>query len=299
MKNEKDEIVVSEMSASSDYTTSRKTIEKKKNKKNQWPFIFIFFIGLLILLYPQISRMYYRVESKQEIIDFEKAKQSLAPEEIKKRIELARSYNMSLSNIVDGDPYSEKNKNDAIKEYARMLEVKEKIGHVEIPNIDVDIPIYAGTSEDILQKGAGHLEGTSLPVGGKNTHTVITAHSGLPTAKLFSDIRKMKIGDKFYVHNIMFTMAYQVDQIVKIEPSNFKNLMIIKGGDYATLLTCTPIMINSHRLLVRGHRIPYVDGKKNEINKKNDMMFYIKCLVLLSSVILLFLFIIKKGKNNE
>ncbi|MDU7299172.1 MAG: class C sortase, partial [Finegoldia magna] len=168
----------------------------------------------------------------------------------------------------------------------RMLEVKEKIGHVEIPKINQDLPMYAGTSEDVLQIGIGHLEGTSLPIGGNNTHAVLTAHSGLPTAKLFTDLKMMKIGDKFYVHNIFGTLAYQVDQIKIVDPSNFNDLLIVKGHDYCTLLTCTPIMINSHRLLVRGHRVPYVPAVDEALIADNKASYIYRYLFYVSLVII-------------
>ena len=228
-----------------------------KKKKSNWFFKFVFVLGFLILMYPQVSRLYYRVQSTQEVSAFEEGKASLSDEEIKKRMALARDFNDSLVNQNMEDPYSKARHDRGRAAYARMLEIHEQMGHIQIPTIDLDIPIRAGTSEEVLQTSAGHLEGTSLPIGGNSTHTVITAHSGLPTAKLFTDIKDMKKGDRFYIHNIAETLAYEVDQIKVIEPSNFEDLLVVPGHDYATLLTCTPIGINTHRLLVRGHRIPY------------------------------------------
>lgn len=243
---------------------------KKKNKnkkKSQLPFILIFIIGFFILLYPQVSRLYYRVQADQQVRNFDDDKKKLDEKEIKKRIELAKGYNDKLNNVITEDPYEKEKQEEGVKNYAKMLELHEKIGHVQIPIIDVDIPIYAGTSEEVLQKGAGHLEGTSLPIGGLDTHTVITAHSGLPTARLFTDLSQLKKGDKFFIHNLEQTLAYEVDQIKIVEPSEFNDLLIVKGEDYATLLTCTPIMINTHRLLVRGHRIEYNPADASEMQK--------------------------------
>lgn len=251
---------------------------KKKRKKRQWPFVILFTIGFLVLLYPQVSRIYYRVDSSQQVATFDAEKAKLTSDEVKRRIELAKAFNSSLVNTNLEDPYSEDQKNQGRAEYARMLEIHEQIGHIQIPTIDVDIPIYAGTAEEVLQKGAGHLEGTSLPVGGNSTHTVITAHSGLPTAKLFTDLRKVKEGDRFYVHNLGEILAYQVDQIKVIEPSNFEDLLISEGHDYATLLTCTPIMINTHRLIVRGHRVPYDPAIDNKLIAENQTAFMYKYL---------------------
>lgn len=260
-----------------------------KKKKSNWFFKLVFVLGFLILMYPQVSRLYYRVQSTQEVAAFEEGKAALSDEEIKKRMALARDFNDSLVNQNMEDPYSKARHDRGRAEYARMLEVHEQIGHIQIPTIDLDIPIRAGTSEEVLQTSAGHLEGTSLPIGGNSTHTVITAHSGLPTAKLFTDIRKLKKGDRFYIHNIAETLAYEVDQIKVIEPSNFEDLLIVPGHDYATLLTCTPIGINTHRLLVRGHRVPYdkaVDDQFVADNRKDLLYKYAFIAVVLLILLL-------------
>lgn len=260
-----------------------------KKKKSNWFFKLIFVLGFLILMYPQVSRLYYRVQSTQEVAAFEEGKASLSDEEIKKRMALARDFNDSLVNQNMEDPYSKARHERGRAAYARMLEIHEQIGHIQIPTIDLDIPIRAGTSEEVLQTSAGHLEGTSLPIGGNSTHTVITAHSGLPTAKLFTDIKDMKKGDRFYIHNIAETLAYEVDQIKVIEPSNFKDLVVVSGHDYATLLTCTPIGINTHRLLVRGHRVPYdkaVDDQFVADNKKDLLYKYAFIAVVLLILLL-------------
>lgn len=227
-----------------------------KNKLKKLPFILLFLLGFAIMIYPVISNYYYRIEATKEVQSFDEKARELSTVELMKRMELANAYNQTLDPSRLSDPFTEKEK-EGVREYARMLEVEEKIGHVEVPQIGEDLPIYAGTSENILQKGAGHLEGTSLPVGGASTHTVITAHRGLPKAKLFRDLDKLKVGDVFYIHNIETVLAYEVDKISTVEPSDFKEVLVAEGKDYATLLTCTPYMINSHRLLVRGHRIEY------------------------------------------
>ena len=247
-----------------------------KKKQSNWFFKFIFVLGFLILMYPQVSRLYYRVQSTQEVSAFEEGKAALSDEEIKKRMALARDFNDSLVNQNMEDPYSKARHERGRAAYAHMLEIHEQIGHIQIPTIDLDIPIRAGTSEEVLQTSAGHLEGTSLPIGGNSTHTVITAHSGLPTAKLFTDIRDLKEGDRFYIHNIAETLAYEVDQIKVVEPSNFEDLLVVPGHDYATLLTCTPIGINSHRLLVRGHRVPYDKAVDDQFVADNKLGFLYK-----------------------
>ena len=228
-----------------------------KKIKHNFVFILIFLLGFGVMMYPVISRLYYRVDSTNQVKEFDKAVKGLSKEELDKRLALAKGYNDSLNNVVSKDPYDKKNQEEGRKAYARMLEVKEKIGHVEIPKINQDLPMYAGTSEDVLQIGIGHLEGTSLPIGGNNTHAVLTAHSGLPTAKLFTDLNKMKKGDVFYIHNIKEVLAYKVIDVFVVEPSDFDKVLVVEGKDYCTLLTCTPYMINSHRLLVRAERTEY------------------------------------------
>ncbi|MFR7349554.1 class C sortase [Peptoniphilus sp.] len=238
-------------------------MSKSNGKKKIWPLVVLFIAGFVIMMYPIISNYYYRIEANNQILEFTENAKKLDNNEILRRIELAEAYNSVLDPSRLADPYTDKEK-EGIAEYARMLEVKEKMGFVEIPKIDTNLPIYAGTSNEVLNKGVGHLEGTSLPIGGKSTHTVLTAHRGLPSARLFRDLDKLEKGDIFYVHNIQTVLAYEVDQILTVDPSNFDPVLVVDGEDYATLLTCTPYMINSHRLLVRGHRVPYVAPVKED-----------------------------------
>lgn len=238
-------------------------MSKSTGKKKIWPLVILFIAGFVIMMYPMVSNYYYRIEANNQILEFTENAKSLDQNEVLRRIELAEGYNSTLDPSKLADPYTEKEK-EGIAEYARMLEVKEKLGFVEIPKIDTNLPIYAGTSFDVLNKGVGHLEGTSLPIGGKSTHTVLTAHRGLPSARLFRDLDKLQKGDIFYIHNIQTVLAYEVDQILTVEPSNFDPVLVVDDKDYATLLTCTPYMINSHRLLVRGHRVPYVAPVKED-----------------------------------
>ncbi|MBS7989004.1 class C sortase [Streptococcus suis] len=263
----------------------------------------LFFFGLVVTLYPWISQYYYRYDSDYKIQSFYEQAQQLPSEEVLKRLEHARAYNQTLEPHKLQDPYTEEEKAGVV-EYARMLEVKEKIGFVEIPKINERIPIYAGTTEEVLQKGAGHLEGSSLPVGGESTHTVITAHRGLPNASLFTNLDHLKVGDQFYIHNIAEVLAYEVDQILVVEPNNFDPVIVQNGKDYATLLTCTPYMINSHRLLVRGHRVPY--EPKVAIKQKPafflDMLtlsYLVALLIIVVIVIILYLLRRKKYQKGE
>ena len=172
------------------------------------------------------------------------------------------------------------------------------IGTVEIPAIKVNIPIYHYTTSASLEKGAGHLLGSALPVGGEGTHCVVSAHRGLPNQKLFTDLNLLKAGDVFYFHVLDQTFAYEVDQILTVEPSQVESLSVVKGEDYATLVTCTPYAVNTHRLLVRGHRVPYSDEEykenvKNAVPRsdKNYMMMQALC-VLIGIVIAVVIFFV-------
>ena len=275
----------------------------KRNKRKTWPFAVIFVLGFLLMMYPMISNYYYRIDANREIEEFQEGAKKLDDVEILRRMELARAYNQTLDPSKLGDPYTEKEK-EGIAAYAKMLEVAEKIGFVEIPKIDVNLPIYAGTSMEVLDKGCGHLEGTSLPVGGPSTHAVLTAHRGLPKAKMFRELDKLKEGDVFYVHNIQTVLAYKVDHIETVEPSNFEPILVKEGKDYTTLLTCTPYMINSHRLLVRGHRIPYTPPVEEtnrglpfvDMSFKDALLF---ALPLLGVLMAIYLYQIKQFRDKR
>lgn len=271
-----------------------------KQTRSRLIFMAIFTLGLLIFSYPLISQKYYEIKAEDEVITFNKAAKELAPEDLDKRMALAAAYNRTLDPSRLADPYTDMEKAGRA-EYARMLEVEEMLGHIRIPKIKVDIPIRAGSSEDVLQKGAGHLEGTSLPIGGDSTHTVITAHRGLPNAKLFRNLDQLAYGDIFYITNIKETIAYKVDKIQVVEPSDFEPVLVVERKDYATLLTCTPYMINSHRLLVRGVRIPYQeaidDGVANTPRARFD--FFRMVLVLIPIIIILLLTLFREKKRTD
>ncbi|QQE46778.1 Sortase (surface protein transpeptidase) [Peptoniphilus harei] len=272
---------------------------KEKFKRN-WKIILLFITGFLIASYPIISNWYYTVENNNQIVDFKEAVDEMSQAEIDERIDLARAYNETLDPSKLADPYTDREKK-GVENYARMLEAREKIGYLDVPKINQQIPVYAGTSEDILQKACGHLEGTSLPIGGKSTHSVITAHRGLPQVKLFRDLDKMEVGDVFYYTNVKETLAYQVDQILVIEPWNFDPVLVVEGKDYMTLLTCTPYMINSHRLLVRGHRIPYVPEEKEEAEDKakfNYKDLIVPGFVILLLIIIIFIYIKRRRRRR-
>lgn len=229
-----------------------------KKKVKTLAILLVFLIGLLIMLYPFISNFRNRMRTENLIGvyngDVDKTSQRRLTEAYRK----ARTYNRNHTANTIVDIF---NQDSPIRdEYMSLLNLSGNgmMGYIEIPEIHQRLAIYHGTGDEVLQKGCGHIAGTSLPVGGKSTHSVLAAHRGLPSAKLFTDIDRLKEGDEFYVFVLNRTLAYKVDQIKTVKPDNLDDLQIVKGKDYVTLFTCTPYAVNTHRLLVRGHRVPYV-----------------------------------------
>ena len=217
--------------------------------------VIIFMTGLGIASYPFISNMVAQRHASQVVKDYETNVEEMDEEKIDAMKEAAKKYNEQLSNVVSVDDENENNEQG--ESYADLLNIGESLGYITIPKIDVNLPIYNGTSQDVLSKGVGHMEQSSYPLGGESTHCVLTGHRGLPSAVLFTDLDKLEIGDEFYLHVLDEILAYKVDQIKVVEPNESGDLEIIDGKDYCTLVTCTPYAINSHRLLVRGERTEY------------------------------------------
>ncbi len=232
-----------------------------REKKKNIGLVLLFVVGLSILLYPTVSNTWNEYRAKRLISAYRASvSEEAEPEMYTEMLGDAREYNGSLAREAVPDAFSVR---DGIEdeEYEALLNLRGDgvMGSVEIPAIGVDIPIYHYTTEDSLQKGAGHLFGSSLPVGGEGTHTILSAHRGLPSAELFTDLPLLEEGDVFYLHVLNETLAYEVDQKLTVLPGEVGALAITEEEDYATLVTCTPYAINSHRVLVRGHRIPFVE----------------------------------------
>lgn len=230
-------------------------------------FAVFFLIGLGITFYPMLSSRWNAYRESRLVSEYQKHIDSDAgSERYREMIEKAQAYNRTLDVPSVPDAFSIR---DGIqdKEYEALLNESGTglIGTVEIPAISINIPIYHYTTSDSLEKGAGHLLGSALPVGGESTHCVVSAHRGLPNQKLFTDLNLVKTGDVFYFHVLDQTFAYKVDQILTIEPAEVESLSVVYGKDYATLVTCTPYAVNTHRLLVRGYRIPYSDEEYEEV----------------------------------
>ena len=229
----------------------------------------IFLAGLSLLLYPFVANQWNNYRQKQLISGYE---QVVSDKEAAEGIDYdaerkkAEDYNEALLPCVLPDSFALAESSGVDPVYMNTLNIAgdEMMGSVEIPKINIKIPIYHTTEEDVLNKGAGHLEGSSLPIGGANTHAVISAHRGLPSASLFTDLDQMKVGDHFLLHVLDETLCYEVDKISVVKPEDTSALAVEDGQDLVTLLTCTPYGVNTERLLVRGHRVPYVEEEVKE-----------------------------------
>lgn len=215
--------------------------------------ILVFLTGLSLLLYPTVSDWWNSFHQSRAIANYAHDINELDKEAYERLLSDARVYNVGLPERNDRFTLSE----EEAREYNSLLDISGTgiMGYIEIPEIKVSLPIYHGTSESVLSIAIGHIEGSSLPVGGESTHCVLSGHRGLPSAKLFSHLDKLAEGDIFLLQTLEETLTYEVDQIRIVEPQEIAGLAIEEGKDYCTLVTCTPYGINTHRLLVRGHRI--------------------------------------------
>lgn len=231
----------------------------KKNKTTILLLI-VMLVGAGLLAYPSVANWWNSFHQSRAIASYTEVVEKMDESEYEAMLRDAEAYNAS---IVNAQPWNMTPEQEAV--YSGTLDVTGTgiMGYVDIKKIRIQLPIYHGTNESVLSVAIGHLQGTSLPVGGENTHCVISGHRGLPSARLFTDLDRLKEGDIFVLHSMNRTMTYEVDQIRIVEPADLSELQIIPGMDLCTLVTCTPYGINTHRLLVRGHRIPNPDGDAN------------------------------------
>lgn len=219
--------------------------------------IVMFLVGGAVFLYPTLSNYLYKKNGTKALTQQTEKLSAISPERIAEEKELVKRYNDSLfeNAVVLTDPFDPDAYPITDGEYTELLAFDEVMANIEIPAIDVDLPIYHGTKEETLQIGVGHLENTSLPIGGENTHAVLSAHCGLPSARLFTDLNLLREGNIFRIHVLDETLTYQVYKIQTVEPEDSSSLFIQEGEDIVTLITCTPYGKNTHRLLVHGRRI--------------------------------------------
>lgn len=231
-----------------------------KNKLTTILLILALFAGLSLLLYPTVSDYWNSLHASQAVADYAENVRNLEAEKYEQVLQDAKSYNQMLPYEQTTFALSEEEK----EAYEALLDISGTgvMGYIEIPTVNISLPVYHGTEDAVLQIAVGHLEWSSLPVGGESTHCVLSGHRGLPSAKLFTNLDKLVAGDKFIMRVLDEVLTYEVDQILIVEPTDVSTLIIEAGKDLCTLVTCTPYGINSHRLLVRGHRIENQDEAK-------------------------------------
>lgn len=275
----------------------------------------MFLIGFGILVYPTVADQWNTYRQSRLISSYERTISEMEPEDFTAEWEKAQAFNDTLTqNSIYGDVFGEENQELEDTDYWQVLNVGGDgvMGYLSIPKINIKLSIYHGTSDEVLQTGVGHLNGTKLPIGGENTHSVLAAHRGLPSARLFTDIDQLEKGDMFYIHVLDETLAYQVDQILDMVDKDDhetleKALQIEEGKDQVTLFTCTPYGVNSHRLLVRGTRVPYT-GEEEAASTPVDtmleavqnyyMLYLILGLAITLLIILLMRFLMGSGRKK-
>lgn len=236
--------------------------------------IFVFFVGVALLVYPSLGNLISCVQQQEVVEEYEKQVAKLLKKDVTLQKQLAIDYNNSLDQITLQDPFSDEEKptevetesKQTLDEYYQALSINSEnmMGYIKIPKISISIPVYHDATEAQLQKGIGHLKGTSLPIGGIGTHCVLAGHTAVPGNMLFTDLDKLEIGDKFYLHILDEVLAYRVNSIKVVEPDDTSEIQLDPEKDYCTLLTCTPYGVNSHRLLVRGERTTYTPGEDDD-----------------------------------
>lgn len=258
----------------------------------------VFIAGLSLLLYPTVSNFWNSMHQSLAVANYSDAVDKMNQQEKQAAIDAAVAYNESL--LLNDDRFTPTE--DELNTYKNLLNVDGTgmMGYVTIPSINVKLAMYHTVDASVLQIGVGHLEGSSLPVGGKGTHTVLSSHRGLPSAKLFTDLDQLKKGDLFYLHVYDKVLTYEVDQITIVEPTDFGQFQIEEDKDLCTLFTCTPYGINTHRLLVRGHRVENTSTNVNLISEASKISptLVAACIgvILLAIICIIFIVIRKRSK---
>jgi sortase A len=270
-------------------------------------FVLLFLVGFLVLAYPTISDQWNTYRQQRLISNYELVLEEMEPEDLSGEWEAAVNYNNTFeTNNIYGDVFGTDKMELEDTEYWKVLNIAGDgvMGYLTIPKINVELSIYHGTEDDVLETGVGHLNGTKLPIGGESTHSVLSAHRGLPSAKLFTDIDQLEPGDRFYIHVLDEDLAYEVDQILPMVDKDdtetlTEALQVVEGEDLVTLFTCTPYGVNTHRLLVRGHRVPY-NGELEKSETPVDTMvesiqnYYMLYLLLGLAITILIILLMKK-----
>ena len=265
-------------------------------------FILFFLAGVGVFIYPDVSDLIVRAENAGGIEGYDGFVADMPPSEIEQMFREAREYNANLVPSFH-DAFGTDNPADTADaasdaEYKDLLNIDGIMGYIEIPSIDVKLNIYHGLSKEVLQKGVGHVEGTSLPVGGESTHVALAAHRGLPSAKLFSDLNLLGVGDKFFITVLNSRMTYQVVSTVVVEPYDDSPLRVQQGRDLVTLVTCTPYGVNTHRLLVTGERVPD-SGGDTEVRSEVRIKLIVGIAALLIFLPFMISIIVREQRRNS
>lgn len=257
--------------------------------------VLFFAAGYVTLNYPVLGTLYNQIREEKVLDSYENAVQTMDEGRREKYWKEAQEYNAMLAkeNPQLSDAFSqEAKKSDSAYHHVLNMEDSGVMGALEIPKLSLYLPVYHGTSAEVLEKGIGHLEGSSIPIGGKNTHAVLTGHRGLPSAELFSNLDQMERNDEFYIHILGKTLAYKVFNVETVRPEETGHLAIAQGQDRVTLVTCTPYGINTHRLLVHAKRVPYKESGHTDSRKDSLWKWLWKQKTfLISSVVLLVLIV--------
>ena len=293
--------------------------EADKNQKNKHGSavvvlaVLLFLIGAMVFLYPMVSNWLAEIHQSSVIQKYEETSVNRDEDFYAAEWKKAQEYNEHLAGDPVRDPFVPGSGYALPENYLECLNIGGIMGYIEIPKIGVRLPIYHGTNEDVLQQGVGHIESTALPIGGKFSHAILTGHRGLPSAKLFTDLDQLDIGDQFYLYILDEILAYEVDEINTVLPDELQKLQALEGQDLVTLVTCTPYGVNTHRLLVRGTRIPYVPEEAEEYRQTVSLvsvfgldirMQYLRATasgILLIMIVLTVILLVrrKRRKNGE
>lgn len=283
-----------------------------KKKASTIIFVMIFLAGLSLLLYPLVANQWNNHRQKQLISNYESVvadKEAAGNIDYAAEMKKAEAYNDALLPSILPDSFAvadASTETDSSYEDSLNIAGDGMMGIVEIPKIAIKLPIYHGTGDEVLQKAAGHLEGSSLPIGGESTHAVISAHRGLPSASLFTDLDQLEIGDHFLIHVLDETLCYEVDQILVVDPEDTSALAVEDGEDLMTLLTCTPYGVNTQRLMVRGHRVPYEEQAVADeqtplsgLSLHTNYLLWVVVGIVITGVFILILFIREKKLQKK
>ena len=280
-----------------------------KKKYSNIIIVAVFIIGLSLLLYPTIANKWNTYRQSKLISNYDAKVAELKKDgkiDYEKEWKNARDYNSALVPMILPDSFAiadAKEEKDRFYEAWLNITGEGIMGMVEIPKIDVELPIYHYTTEEVLKNAAGHMEGSYLPVGGKSTHSVISAHRGLPSAILFTDLDKMKKGNHFMIYVLDDILCYEVDRISIVKPEDTSDLNVEKGKDLMTLLTCTPYGVNTERLLVRGHRVPYKEAysseKDSSISLETNYILWVVIGLLLTAALIGGMYVRERKKKHE